>query len=130
MSFAWAFYSVAQADFEDHFLGPHPEKLQEFTSALTWDEGPLDEESAQQIGRHLAEHGLDYAHLDEDKAALLDKAVPMLLSPEGLGPSLQRVPESPEFVHPSVIESILRAAQVGSIPIRLLPILKSGRRYG
>ena len=130
MSFAWAFYSVSQADFEGHFLGPHPEKLEAFTSALTWDEGAFDEESAQQIAEHLAEHGLNYADLDEDRAALLDEAVPMLISEEGVGSSLQRVPESPEFVHPFVIESLLRAAKVGRISVLLLPILESGRRYG
>jgi hypothetical protein len=129
MSFAWAFYTVSRSKFEGCFSGPHPEKQERIISALTWD-GGVDLDAAEFAANHIANHGLDYSGLSIEDATLLDECFAMLISPEGLGEELECVSQSPDFVHPSVVESLHRAADASKITVRLLPILRSGRRYG
>ena len=130
MSFAWAFYSIPRTAVSAYFSGPCPEKIGAIHAALKWDEGALDDEAAEFVARHIASRGLNYSGLDEDQAALLDEALGMLTSPEGLAEALELKPESPDFVHPSVIDSLLRNAGAAQMPTLLLPILRSGRRFG
>lgn len=129
MSFAWSFYTVSPTGFESYFAGPHPDKLATLTAALTWDDG-VDPDAAEFAAARIANHGLDYSGLSAEEGTLLDECLAMLTSDEGLGEEIERKPQSPDFVHPSVIESLLRAAHSSKIDVRLLPILRSGRRYG
>ena len=129
MSFGWNFSTVTRAAFESYFAGPHPERLAEFREALLWDEGAFAEEDAEAVAAHLAAYGLDYAQSDGRMGRLLDQSLPMLLSQEGLGPQVQIAPVSPDFVNPSAIGSLIRAASAAGLSIRLLPVLKAGRRY-
>lgn len=129
MSFAWAFYTVSVPRWESCFQGAHTEKAQAFLSALTWDEA-VDQEAARFAADHLARNGLEYSGLSEDDACLIDECISLLTSEEGLGHELEREAVSPDFVHPSAVEKLLRAAEAAKVRCDLLPLLRSGRRYG
>jgi hypothetical protein len=126
------FYSYSQCRFETYLAKGHPDVLR-VVEAATRDVGAwsaCDDDDAQAVrwlaGR-IAESGLDYSGVMPREAYLLDALMPLLFTRDGLAEQLEVVPESPDGLHPSEIDVLLR--QSGVRPA-LLPILLGGRRFG
>ena len=102
-------------------------------AAATWQEradgDDVDLRPIEEVVRCVATGGLSYSGLTAEQAAMLDQRLMVLFSPEGLEAQLEIEPESPDGVHPSIIEELLQRAQ-GRVELSYLPVLLHGWRHG
>jgi hypothetical protein len=107
------------------------------------------------LAREIVRSGVSYDGLDPEDATRLDELILGFFCAEGLEGALAGKPESPEFVNMIVIDELLRRASGRSmtsvarqsflqrlfqrqstlsepfaVPMRLLPLMRTGRRYG
>jgi hypothetical protein len=136
MSYAWSFHSFSIPKFQHYFGHASLQEVEEMVAAATWEEreygdeeNPTDLEPIERIVRRVATGGISYAGLSSDDARTLDECIAVLFSPEGLEEQLEIGPESPDGVHPTIIEELLRRAE-GRVELRYLPMLRHGWRYG
>ncbi len=129
MSYNWAFYSMPYQTFNKVVGGGDPDIETRAIEAVTWEKlyKGDDEQIVCRLARSVIRNGIDYALLHEKEALMLDEVVRALFSSEGLAEDLELDPESPDGLHPSIVEELLSAA--GNHELRLLPILTAGRRF-
>jgi hypothetical protein len=136
MSYAWTFHSFSLEKFQRYFGQASPQEVEEMVAAATWqelgsgnDEDAADLEPIEETVRRIATHGISYEGLSSDDARTLDECIAVLFSPEGLEEQLEISHESPDGVHPTIVEELLRRAE-GRLELRYLPVLRQGWRYG
>jgi len=136
MSYAWSFQSFSFDKFQHYFGHARAAEVEEMVTAATWeareegdDEAGTDLEAMEVVVRRVATSGLSYAGLSGDEARILDDCIAVLFSPEGFEEQLEIEHESPDGVHPTIIEELLRRAE-GRVELRYLPVLRHGWRYG
>src|SRR5262249_33223892 len=111
---------VLPRKFQHYFGHATPEEVEEMVAAATWerreygDDGDSEDlASIERVVRHVATTGLSYAGLSVDDAGILDGSLGLLFSPEGLEKQLGVGHESPDDLHPMIIEELLRRATTG-----------------
>jgi hypothetical protein len=110
--------------------------------------GSREGQQAQTLARHLARTGFTYEGLGAAQQVQLDELGCHLGSPEGLGDELGVQWHSPDFFHQSVASELfdrtgnnpswssrisffgLMGRQPPRLPVRYLPLLLTGRRFG
>ena len=127
MSWLWHFYSYSQPAFDAYLGGGRAGAVEEVVDAVAWDGWAwADPVVIRRLAERVAHRGISYAGLTRHEAECLDELIPALFAPEGLAAQWDVVPESPDGLHPSVVQEMMRRAAGAA----LLPILLSGRRYG
>lgn len=128
MSYMWNFYSFSSLKF-DAIAGSGDAGHEELiVDAVTWDDWG-DMEAIERLAKAFVRSGPSYDTLSKDDASIMDGLIAMLFSPEGLEEELEIEPESPDGLHPSVVDEMIRRAE-GQIELQLFPILNGGRRLG
>lgn len=125
MSYAWWFASFEPEALARLLRGGHERELDafvDFVGSGSNEFDPLDPE----IARTLLESGFSYEGVDARSARMADDIVSAAFSEAGFWDLLAMRPESPDSLHPSVIDELLRRG--GSSAMR--PILRTGRRCG
>jgi hypothetical protein len=125
MSFAWWFASFEPDALARLLGGGHERELDafvDFVGSGSDEFDPLDPE----IARTLLESGFSYEALDARSARTADDIVIAAFSEDGFWDLLAMRPESPDSLHPSVIDELLGRAGGGA----MLPLLRMGRRCG
>ncbi len=128
MSYAWSFNSFAPANLQSIFGGGDSDMEAEIVEAAM-EEGLGEEALIERLAHILVQSKTPYAQLSVKEASALDELIAFLFTPEGLEEQLDVQPESPDFVHPSIIDELISRA-AGRATLRLLPLLQSGRRLG
>ena len=132
MSYAWSFHSFSINKFKHYFGHATPEEVEAMVEAAIWQEkaegSTVDLAPIKAVVRHVATNGLSYAGLTPEQAKILDHRLGVLFSPEGIE-DLEIEPESPDFVHPSIIAELIQRAQ-GRVELKILPVLAHGWRHG
>jgi len=132
MSYAWSFQSFSVEKFKHYFGHATPEEVEAMVAAATWQEkadgDTVDLRPIEEVVRRVATSGLTYAGLTPEQAKILDQRLMVLFSPEGIE-DLEIEPESPDGVHPNIIQELIQRAQ-GRVELRCLPVLVHGWRHG
>lgn len=127
MSRLWHFFSYSQPAFDAYLGGGGAGTVEEVIAAVLWDEEAwADAADARRLAERSAHDGISYANLSSREASCLDQLLQALFAPEGLAEKWEVVPESPDGLHPSIVQELLPRA-VGAT---LMPVLLVGRRYG
>ena len=126
MSRQWSFYSYSSERFADYFDGSVPDAARQVVDAATSDDGAWRDPAAPaRVAAWITAGGIRYEGLSSADATVLDQLLPMLFAPEGLAEQWEVAPESPDGLHPSVVQELLLRAGVAV----LLPVLVCGRRF-
>lgn len=126
----WWFYSFSPERFRRVFGGNEPGMAELVADAATYEEGSWDDPAVpRRLAAVIVQSGIDYAGLSRSEASVLDEMMQRIFAPEGPGKELEVIPESPDGLHPNIVQELLAIAR-GRVAIRLLPILVGGRRYG
>lgn len=125
MSYAWFFYGYAEAEFKHVFGRTQSDEMESFRE---WVESELGRNPAtQSLVRRSLTDALSYEGLSSSEMKLLDSILVIAFSEEGFASQLKVRPLSPEGLHPTLIDELLRRHPAEAA---LLPILRTGRRYG
>ena len=125
MSYSWYFYGYAEAEFKNVFGQTPSDEIESF---LEWVESELGGDPAiENLVRRSLTGSLSYECLSDSEMRLLDSILVIAFSPEGFASQLKVRPLSPDGLHPTVIDELLRRHPGEAT---LLPILRTGRRYG
>ncbi|MCE9555666.1 MAG: hypothetical protein K8T91_20140 [Planctomycetes bacterium] len=128
MSHLWSFQSFAQPKLDALVGSGDAEAEKAVIEGVTWDEWG-DMVMIEGLARNLVRSGANYEGLTSKESKTLDEIIAMLFSPEGLEERLEVEYESPDGVHPAVIQELLNRSP-DPRELRMLPFLESGRRLG
>jgi hypothetical protein len=135
MSYAWSFQSFSWPKFQQLFGQANPDQAAQLASAATAVDrqyglqAPEVRQSIEDLFQRLAMYGLDYKNLTEAEARIVDEHMVALFNSDELSGAWEVEPLSPDGVHPTVIEELIRRAE-DRTDLHYLPMLRHGRRYG
>lgn len=126
MSYSWSFHSFSDESFGDVFGRSSPQRVGEFLESAAYALGEVSPEISH-ASRSMLTSGISYDGLSPGASRAMDEVVKLAFSPEGLGAELGVEHLSPDGVHPSVIDELVRRP---GAPAPLLACLLRGRRFG
>jgi len=126
MSYAWSFHSFSDEAFRDVFGRSSPQQVDEFLKSAEYALGDVSPEISH-ASRSMLMSGISYASASPDASRAMDEVIKHAFSPEGLEAELEVKYLSPDGIHPSVIDELVRRLDA---PAPLLTGLLRGRRYG
>jgi hypothetical protein len=125
MSYAWTFHGYAEAEFNQVFGRTESDEVESF---LEWVQSELGADPAiESLVRRSLTDSLSYERLSDSEMRLLDSIVVIAFSPEGFDSQLKLHHLSPDGLHPTLIDELLKRHPAEGV---LLPFLRTGRRYG
>jgi len=129
MSYLWSFYSFPESEFGRVFGSGDAAVEKSAIEAATWEEaGFTDPGAAGELAARIVRQGISYDGLTTQEASLLDDLILILFSPEGLWEQLSIEPESPDGLHPEIVEEVAQHVSPEQAQ-NLLPYLIDGRRF-
>jgi hypothetical protein len=126
MSFSWWFASFDPDALARLLGGGHERELDAFVDLVGTGSDDFGPPSDPEIARALLESGFSYEPFDARSARTADEIVLAAFSEAGFWDVLAMQAESPDGVHPGVIDELLGRGGGGA----MLPLLRDGRRCG
>jgi hypothetical protein len=126
MSYSWSFASFEPDALARLLGGGHERELDAFVDLVGSGSDEFGPPSDPLIARALLESGFSYEDFDARSARTADDIVFAAFSPDGFWDLLAMEAESPDGLHPTVIEELLERGGGGA----MLPLLRTGRRCG
>ncbi len=126
MSFAWWFASFEPDALARLLGGGHEREIDSFVDLVGTGSDEFGPPSDPEVARALLESGFSYEGFDARSARTADDIVLAAFSDVGFWEVLAMRAESPDGVHPGVIDELLGRGGGGA----MLPLLRSGRRCG
>lgn len=126
MSYQWWFYSFEPDALARLLGGGHEPELDAFVDLVGTGSDEFGSPSDPVVARALLESGFSYEGFDARSARTADDIVIAAFSEVGFWHVLTMEPESPDGLHPAVIDELLARANGGA----MLPLLRTGRRCG
>ena len=126
MSYSWSFHSFSDEAFRDVFGHSSPQQVGKFLETATYALGDVSPEIAH-ASRSMLMSGISYEGASPKASRAMDEVIKHAFSSEGLEAELELEHLSPDGVHPSVIDELVRRLDA---PAPLLACLLRGRRFG
>ncbi len=126
MSYAWSFASFEPDALARLLGGGHDVELDAFVDLVGTGSDEFGSPSDPEVARALLELGFSYEGFDARSARTADDIVLAAFSEVGFWDVLAMEAESPDGVHPGIIEELLGRSGGGA----MLPLLRTGRRCG
>jgi hypothetical protein len=126
MSYLWSFQSFSDEAFRKVFGRSSPQQVSEFLEFAAYALGDVSPEIAH-ASRSVLMSGISYDGVSPNAARAIDEVIKLAFSSEGLEAELEVEHLSPDGIHPSVIDELMRRLDA---PAPLLAGLLRGRRFG
>jgi hypothetical protein len=126
MSYSWSFHSFSDDAFRGVFGRSTSQQVGEFLESAADALGSASPEISQ-AARSMLMSGISYDGASPGASRAMDEAIKLAFSSEGLEAELEVEHLSPDGVHPSVIDELVRRLDA---PTTLLAGLLRGRRFG
>jgi hypothetical protein len=126
LSFAWWFASFEPDALARLLGGGHERELDAFVDLVGTGSDEFGPPSDPEVARTLLESGFSYEAFDARSARTADDIVLAAFSEVGFWDVLAMAAESPDGLHPGVIDELLGRGGGGA----MLPLLQTGRRCG
>ena len=126
MSYLWSFASFEPEALARLLGGGHERELDAFVDLVGTGSDELGPPSDPEVARAVLGSGFSYEGLDARSARTADDIVLAAFSEAGFWDVLAMEAESPDGLHPSIIDELLGRGGGGA----MLPLLRTGRRCG
>jgi hypothetical protein len=129
MSRQWQFCSFSLGRFQQVFGKATEQEELALLKVLEYEMGVEPDDDIGQMAKRLAHEGINYQAMSPREAEVVDQIIAIAFSQDGLWNELELEQEMPDGLPHACVMDLLKRAAAAKMELKLLPMLKGGRRY-